>query len=129
MQFIVVVFLSIFVLMIGGSCGGGGSGGGGSGCTEVSSDDLSVDCSSSSSPDISEASTDRVNVGCAGHSSGSATITCDSTGDSLTVSCNNGIIEDNDGVSGFASTSNCEDGQVSCFNGAINTTCVDTTTE
>ena len=127
MQFVAIVFLSILVLFIGGDCGGGGSG---SGCNEVESGDLSVACSSSDAPDISEASSsDRVDVGCAGHSSGSATITCASTSESLTVSCNGGIIEDDDAVSGFASTSNCEDGQVSCFNGAINTTCVDTTTE
>lgn len=94
------VFLSFF------GCGGGSSG---------------------SCPDVQDAEdagvfgADSV-VNCEGCSSGSESFTCES--DSLTVECEDGQI-----AGSFASTSDCTEGTVTCFNGAINTSCIDTASE
>lgn len=133
-RLIIVVFLSFIMLFVGNGCGSDSASGSGSGCSDFSSGDLEANCVGSGSdlPDVSESSSDRATVGCAGRTTDNAdsvVFTCSSTGESLTVWCNGGILEDDDNVSGFASTSNCEDGTVSCFNGAINTSCTDTTTE
>lgn len=135
MQRLIIVFLSLMVIFVASDCGSGGdSSGGGSGCSDFTSGDLEANCVGSGSdlPDVSEASSARANVGCSGRTTDNADsviFTCSSTEDTLTVWCTDGVLVDNDGVSGFASTSNCEDGTVSCFNGAINTSCSDTTTE
>lgn len=104
------ITLFLFAIAAGG-CGGGGSGS----CPEVQD-----------ASDAGIIGADSV-VSCEGCSSGSQTFTCGT--DSLTISCSGGIIEDDDGVAGFASTTDCTEGTVTCFNGANNTSCIDTASE
>lgn len=91
------------------ACGGGGGSGS---CPNVQS---GVDAGW---PTIDEV------ANCEGCSSGSEVFTCSGSTDVLTITCANNQIEGT-----FASTSDCTEGGVSCFNGAINVSCVDTASE
>ncbi|MBI4238434.1 MAG: hypothetical protein HY696_08460 [Deltaproteobacteria bacterium] len=108
-------WVCIVVLLMATACGSGGGSSSGSGCPNV------VVGTEAGWPTIDEV------ANCEGCSSGSYTFTC--SGESRTVTCVNGEIKDNAAGTFFGSTGDCTEGGLSCFNGAVNTSCVDTASE
>lgn len=103
--------LALIFLVFNG-CGGGSGGGS---CPDVQTAD-----------EYGVIGPDYVFI-CEGCASGSEEFTCED--ETLTITCLDGILTDDDGISGYASTDDCTEGSVACFNGAINTSCLDTESE
>lgn len=111
MRIFLLMFLGLFLSTAG--CGDEGGGGGGGG-----------DCPSSQDAEDAGVTGADLVVSCEGCNSGSDTFSCPETGDSVTVTCVNGVIDPP-----INSTEDCTEATLTCFNGTLNRGCVDTASE